>query len=160
MKKYTIKLIGREFFLKKTGKKNEPKFVHVPLTCVPSRYPQFIFDENELDNAMEGALYKREYHFCDFTKNCWEANCQFEAFNPAFYFEEVTGEESTIRENKMQLDTVPESQRGHSSLVDEPGKLEKVAEALRNACDEIKFLNGSDSLLEEFEQVLKEIEKN
>lgn len=159
MKKYTIKLIGREFFLKKTGKKNEPKFVHVPLTCVPSRYPQFIFDENELDNAMEGALYKREYHFCDFTKNCWEANCQFESFNPAFDFEEVVGEEiKKIRENKMQLVTIPEFQGVHRSLLDEQGKLEKAAEALRNACDEIKALNGSDTILEEFEQILVEIE--
>lgn len=70
------------------------------------------------------------------------------------------GEVQKIRENKMQLVTASEFQSVHRSLLEEQGKLEKVAEALRNACDEIKFLNGSDSLLEEFEQVLKEIEKN
>lgn len=56
--------------------------------------------------------------------------------------------------------TASELQSVHCSLLEEQGKLEKVAESLRNACDEIKYLNGSDSLLEEFEQVLKEIAKN
>ncbi|EKF50780.1 hypothetical protein [Lactococcus garvieae] len=36
-----------------------------------------------------GSLYGREFHSCDFTKNCWEANCRYERLNPAFIFEEV-----------------------------------------------------------------------
>lgn len=65
-----------------------------------------------------------------------------------------------IRENKMQLVTVPEFQSVHRLFLEEQGKLEKTVAALRNAYDEIKYLNGSDSILEEIEQVLKEIKKN
>lgn len=62
-----------------------------------------------------------------------------------------------IREEKMQLVTVPEFQSVHRSLLEEQGKLKKTTKALRTACDEIKFLNGSDTILEEFEQILVEI---
>ena len=62
-------------------------------------------------------------------------------------------------ENKMQLVTVPEFQSVHRLLLEEQGRLQKVAKALRNACDEIKYLNGSDKLVEEYEQILKDIEK-
>lgn len=92
MKKYTVQLIGQEHFLKKIGNSGKTKFVHVPLTCVPSNYPQFIFDEYELEDVMRGSLYSREFHSCDFTKNCWEANCRYERFNPAFIFEKVVEE--------------------------------------------------------------------
>lgn len=64
-----------------------------------------------------------------------------------------------IRENKMQLVTVPEFQSVHRSLLEEQGKLNKATEALKKACDEIKSLNGSDTILEEFEQILVEIGK-
>ncbi|MFK4898969.1 hypothetical protein [Lactococcus petauri] len=62
-----------------------------------------------------------------------------------------------IREEKMQLVTVPEFQSVHRSLLEEQGKLKKATKALRTACDEIKSLNGSDIILEEFEQILVEI---
>lgn len=65
-----------------------------------------------------------------------------------------------IREEKIQLVTVPEFQSIHRLFLEEQGKLEKTATALRNAYDEIKYLNGSDSILEEIEQTLKEIKKN
>lgn len=65
-----------------------------------------------------------------------------------------------IREEKIQLVTVPEFQSVHRLFLEEQGKLEKTVAALRSAYDEIKYLNGSDSLLEEIEKVLKEIKKN
>lgn len=61
-----------------------------------------------------------------------------------------------IRENKMQLVTVPEFQSVHRSLLEEQGKLNKAIEALRQACDEIKSLNGSDIILGELEQIIME----
>lgn len=61
-----------------------------------------------------------------------------------------------IRENKMQLVTVPEFQSVHRSLLEEQGKLNKATEALRKACDEIKSLNGSDIILGELEQIIME----
>lgn len=61
-----------------------------------------------------------------------------------------------IRDKKMQLVTVPEFQSVHRSLLEEQGKLEKAAKALREACDEIKSLNGSDIILDELEQIIME----
>lgn len=61
-----------------------------------------------------------------------------------------------IRENKMQLVTVPEFQSVHRPLLEEQGKLNKATEALRKACDEIKSLNGSDITLGELEQIIME----
>ncbi|WP_017370609.1 hypothetical protein [Lactococcus garvieae] len=92
MKKYTVQLMGQEYFLKKIGSNRQTKFVHVPLTCVPSHYSNFVFDDMELENVMRGSLYRREFHSCDFTKTCTEADCRYERFNPAFIFEEVVEE--------------------------------------------------------------------
>lgn len=45
-----------------------------------------------------------------------------------------------IRDNKIQLVTVPEFLSVHRLMLEEQGKLNKATQALREACDEIKSL--------------------
>lgn len=62
-----------------------------------------------------------------------------------------------IREEKTQLVTAAEFAEVHMEKLCIENKLATAVEALKNAYGEINSLNGSDSILEELEQVIAEI---